>query len=424
MKKYLIFPLIFFLTGCFSSGGYSPKDPEDPPIDPPSGDQGYLEIFRTTSGYFDTDYLFVSENGYQFNARGKTKDGKDASYTYSATWESSDTEVVVISNTGIAKALKDGTAIISATYGDYHDEMEVTVVTYASLHALGEVEEEYRTTKAYDSPIIVSPENAFIKYTFSLENAVTVLDNRQLRIDKAGTIEVTAKVYINDLGKSKEYNFTINAIDNNTPYFKYKDEVVKLLSLDIPVNKYQTLDVSELGISAYKGDNDEEITSSITVKEGTYKLDEIGEYQVTLSATNNEVEGTLPLTLNVIERETVITKVGPINLTHSIISYGVASTLKYVSFTMKATIPEGHEEYMGEIGFYVQFEAKKNVSGQKVTLDKYETKYFNTTKDRVMSISFQVYPSGNIDLRQGNENITILRTFAEFRGYGYDYIYY
>ena len=76
------------------------------------------------------------------------------------------------------------------------------------------------------------------------------------------------------------------------------------------------------------------------------------------------------------------------------------------------------------VGFYVQCETKRKVSGQKMTLDKYSSKYFEKTSVRYVAVSATCETENNLEMREGDENVTINRVFAEWDGIGYNYITY
>ena len=388
------------------------------------GDQGYLKITRMTTGYYTTDYVFVSEEGYQFFAKGKMADGRDASYTYSAKWESSDESVFIVDNMGRVKALSNGTATLKATYEQYHDEIEVKVATYATLHAPTEAEKYYRTNRTYEMPYRFEPENALVEYSFSEEDSIDVLNSHSFIPKKGGEITVKAKVYVNEYGLPREDEFVLNVIENEKPYFIYEEEEKKELEIDVARYKYQSLNWAELGLAAYAGDDDSDITSNITVKSGTYDLSTVGEYPLVLSVTNKGVEATLDLKLNITEREAVKTKISHRSIEYNNLRWFMSSDLHTITFSATAILPEGFEDYWGSVGFYVQCETKRKVSGQKMTLDKYSSKYFEKTSVRYVAVSATCETENNLEMREGDENVTINRVFAEWDGIGYNYITY
>ena len=388
------------------------------------GDQGYLKITRMTSGYYTTDYVFVSEEGYQFFATGKMADGRDASYTYSATWESSDKSIFVVDNMGRVKALANGSAILKATYENYHDEIEVKVATYATLHAPLETEKYYRTSRTYEMPYRIEPEDALVEYSFSIEDSIEVLNNHSFVPKKGGEITVKAKVYVNEYGLPREDEFVLNVIENEKPYFMYEDEERKELEIDVARYKYRSLNFADLGLTAYAGDDDSDITSNIRVKSGTYDLTAVGQYPLVLSVTNKGVESTLNLTLNITEREAIKTKISNRSIGYENLNWFMSSDQKSISFTATAILPDEFEDFWGSVGFYVQCETKRKVSGQKMTLDKYTSKYFEKTSEKRIPVSTTCVTENNLEMRAGDENVTINRVIVDWSGVGFNYITY
>ena len=385
--------------------------------------KGYLKISLRKAGLMNTEYLFVGENGYHFDAKGKLDNGRDAVFTDNATWTSSDSEVFYSTGMGNFKALKDGTAIITATYGEFTDSYEVNVKTYATIKALTIPLSEYRTTRTYDFPIHIEPLNAFVIYTPSVEGAFDVLDDHKFIPRKPGVVDVTAKVFIAEDGRAKDFQFSLNIIDNDKPYFKYNDEVVEDLSVDIAVNKYNSFDVSSVGLSAFKGNNDEEISNSIYLKEGTVNTKVIGEYNVVLGVQNNNVESTLNLKVNIVEKEEVTTKIDLIEGELDSISAVVYENDKRtIHINLQTHLDDTYEKYSGEFVFVVELVAKKNVSGEAVPFNKTFSKYIDRKENGNFGYSFTI--EHNADLRAGAENITINKKRMNFRGWGHNYITY
>ena len=388
------------------------------------GDQGYLKITRMTTGYYTTDYVFVSEEGYQFFATGKMADGRDASYTSSATWESSDETIFVVDNMGRVKALSNGTATLKATYENYHDEMEIKVATYVTLHAPTEAEKYYRTNRTYEMPYRFEPENALVEYSFSIADSIEVLNNHSFIPKKGGEITVKAKVYVNQYGLPREDEFVLNVIENEKPYFIYEEEEKEELEIDVARYKYQTLNFAVLGLAAYAGDDDSDITSNIAVKSGTYDLSTVGEYPLVLSVTNKGVEATLDLTLNVTEREAVKTKISHRSIEYENLRWFMSADLKSITFSATAILPDEFEDCWGSIGFDVRCETKRRVSGQIMIMDKYTSKYFEKTSEKRIPVSTTCETENNLEMREGDENVIIDKAFAEWSGIGYNYITY
>jgi hypothetical protein len=391
----------------------------------PEGDQGYLKIARRhSSRYYTTDYLFVSEEGYEFTAEGKTADGKRASYTNSAIWESSDKSVFVVNNMGQVKAISNGVATLKATYNQYHDEIEVKVATYAETHETKETETYYRTHRTYEMPYHVEPANALVEYSFSIEDSIELIDNFTFIPKKSGEISVTATVYVNEFGLPRSDTFTLNVIENEKPYFIFDEKEANELELDVAVHKYQAMDWSELGISAFAGDDDSDITSNISVKEGTYDLNAVGEYHLVLSATNKGVEATIPFTLHIIEKEPVLTRYSNLNIETEGLSWTMAGDHKSITFSATAVLPDGYEDYWGEIGFSVQCEVKRKVSGQKVTLSKYSSRFIDKTPEKRFRVTATCLMETGYEMREGEDNVIIDWARSSWSGIGYNYIIY
>ena len=422
-KAGIISILLSFLL--FSCGGNpASTDPVDPPGPPEPQDLGYLRISRqTSSDIVDYDYLFVSENGYQFRATGKRYDGSNCDYTNMATWESTNTDSFAVDNMGRVKAIADGTGKLKATYENYSDEIDITVVTCANYIVFDDSKllDVYRTTLTYDLPIAVKPTNAFIKVTTNVENAIEIKDNLQFTPLISGEIEVTTIAYINDKGQKRSATFTINVVDNDQPYFKYKDEKVTDVTIDVAINKYQTLIPKEIGVSAFKGNDDTDISDDITIKSGTYDLTKVGEYPIVLSVINNGVEATLNVKLNMTEKEMIYTRIDrDLPLTVNSCSITITS-YRNVRVDISTTLPDTYTDYSGSLTFHVMFRVRYNVSGQIYQVDRFITKY---TSHHALpgKISAQEDIGSNFDMRL--EDIEADYTSVEFVGYGYNYIVY
>ncbi len=389
-----------------------------------TGDRGYLKIKPEWRDYYTTEYVFIGEEGHQFYAEGKNEEGKDASYTFVAKWESSDETILHIDSKGIAKGISNGVVTVKATYKQYSDEITVKVATCAEEHEVLETEPYYRTKNTYEMPYRVSPSDALVEYTFSVEDAIEVLEGGSFIPKKSGSVEVTAKVYIDERGKPRQDKFTLNIVENEKPYFLYKEEEKEELKLDIAARKFQSLDWNALGISAFAGDDDSDLTSNIRVKSGQYDLSVVGEYPLVISVTNKGVEATMSLTLNIIEKEPVITKLTSERIEYENLEIRIASDLKSITFSVTAILPNDYEEIMGYVALDVICVVKQKVSGQRMTLEKYETKYFDQTTSKRISASATCFTENNVEMRAGNENVVNYSVLAYLSGYGFNYITY
>lgn len=389
-----------------------------------TGDRGYLKIKPEWRDYYTTEYVFIGEEGHQFYAEGKTEEGKDASYTFVAKWESSDETILHIDSRGIAKGMSNGVVTVKATYKQYSDEITVRVATCAEEHEVLETKPYYRTKNTYEMPYRVSPSDALVEYSFSVEDAIEVLEGGSFIPKKSGSVEVTARVYIDERGKPRQDKFTLNIVENEKPYFLYKEEEKEELKLDIAARKFQSLDWNALGISAFAGDDDSDLTSNIRVKSGQYDLSVVGEYPLVISVTNKGVEATMSLTLNIIEKEPVITKLTSESIEYENLQIRIASDLKSITFSVTAILPNDYEEIMGYVALDVICVVKQNVSGQRMTLQKYETKYFDQTTSKRISASATCVTENNTEMRAGNENVVNYSVLAYLSGYGFNYITY
>ena len=419
MKKIAsLFFLSFLLVGS-SCSFLTPRESDSSTSSSTfTGDRGYLKIKPEWRDYYTTEYVFIGEEGHQFYAEGKTEEGKDASYTFVAKWESSDETILHIDSKGIAKGMSNGIVTVKATYKQYSDEMTVKVATCA------EEQPYYRTKNTYEMPYRVSPSDALVEYTFSVEDAIEVLEGGSFIPKKSGSVEVTARVYIDERGKPRQDKFTLNIVENEKPYFLYKEEEKEELKLDIAARKYQSLDWNALGISAFAGDDDSDLTSNIRVKSGQYDLSVVGEYPLVISVTNKGVEATMSLTLNIIEKEPVITKLTSERIEYENLEIRIASDLKSITFSVTAILPNDYEEIMGYVALDVVCVVKQKVSGQRMTLEKYETKYFDQTTSKRISASATCFTENNVEMRAGNENVVNYSVLAYLSGYGFNYITY
>ena len=422
MKNKIFIPisiiLSFFITGCVT------PNPGGGGETPPVTDKGYLKIERQhSSDYFTYDYLFVSDHGYLFKAVGKNAEGKDA-YFSTATWSSSNTDIFSVDSLGYVRAKSDGTATLRAEWHDYSDEIEVTVATLAAIHEVTEVQDEYRTKRVYDFPYTVTPSNALVKYYFSLENSVDVLDDNKFTAKTSGEIEVTAVVYVDEYGRSIKDKFTLNVIDNEKPYFKYQDEVTESIKKDVAIHKYKSLDFVELGITAFAGDDDSDISSQIIVKEGNYDLLQVGEYPLVLSVTNKGYETTIPFALNITEREETYTRVEHDSFDVSEVTWVIAPNQLSITFTVKVQLHKKKKKYLGEVYFKLTCEIKKSVTGERVVFEQYGSKNVDKiSTSQVVSVQ-GTYSVSSYYIRTGEENVRIGGCRAFGNGYGFNYITY
>lgn len=422
MKNKIFIPisiiLSFFITGCVT------PNPGGGGETPPVTDKGYLKIERQrSSDYFTYDYLFVSDHGYLFKAVGKNAEGKDA-YFSTATWSSSNTDIFSVDSLGYVRAKSDGTATLRAEWHDYSDEIEVTVATLATIHEVTEVQDEYRTKRVYDLPYTVTPSNALVKYYFSVENSVDVLNDNKFTAKTSGEIEVTAVVYVDEYGRSKKDKFTLNVIDNEKPYFKYQDEVTESIKKDVAIHKYKSLDFVELGITAFAGDDDSDISSQIIVKEGNYNLLEVGEYPLVLSVTNKGYETTIPFTLNITEREETYTAVDFDPFEVESVSFKISSDQFSITFTARVRLPSQYEQYRGDVGIRLVAEIRKSVSGERVIIEPYGSRYFDKiSTDMIVSVD-ATFTVGSYYIRTGEDNVKIGSCTAFGKGFGFNYITY
>ncbi len=425
MKKIAsLFFLSFLLVGS-SCSFLTPRESDSSTSSSTfTGDRGYLKIKPEWRDYYTTEYVFIGEEGRQFYAEGKTEEGKDASYTFVAKWESSDETILHIDSRGIAKGMSNGVVTVKATYKQYSDEITVRVATCAEEHEVLETKPYYRTKNTYEMPYRVSPSDALVEYTFSVEDAIEVLEGGSFIPKKSGSVEVTARVYIDERGKPRQDKFTLNIVENEKPYFLYKEEEKEELKLDIAARKFQSLDWNALGIRAFAGDDDSDLTSNIRVKSGQYDLSVVGEYPLVISVTNKGVEATMSLTLNIIEKEPVITKLTSESIEYENLQIRIASDLKSITFSVTAILPNDYEEIMGYVALDVICIVKQNVSGQRMTLQKYETKYFDQTTSKRISASATCVTENNTEMRAGNENVVNYSVLAYLSGYGFNYITY
>ena len=124
MKKIAsLFFLSFLLVGS-SCSFLTPRESDSSTSSSTfTGDRGYLKIKPEWRDYYTTEYVFIGEEGHQFYAEGKNEEGKDASYTFVAKWESSDETILHIDSKGIAKGMSNGIVTVKATYKQYSDEI-------------------------------------------------------------------------------------------------------------------------------------------------------------------------------------------------------------------------------------------------------------------------------------------------------------
>lgn len=423
MKNKIFIPisiiLSFFITGCAT-----PNPGGGGGVTPPVTDKGYLKIERQrSSDYFTYDYLFVSDHGYLFKAVGKNAEGKDA-YFSTATWSSSNTDIFSVDSLGYVRAKSDGTATLRAEWHNYSDEIEVTVATLAAIHEVTEVQDEYRTKRVYDLPYTVTPSNALVKYYFSIENSVDVLDDNKFTAKTSGEIEVTAVVYVDEYGRSKKDKFTLNVIDNEKPYFKYQDEVTESIKKDVAIHKYKSLDFVELGITAFAGDDDSDISSQIVVKEGNYNLLQVGEYPLVLSVTNKGYETTIPFTLNITEREETYTAVDFDPFEVESVSFKISSDQFSITFTARVRLPSQYEQYRGDVGIRLVAEIRKSVSGERVIIEPFGSRYFDKISTSTIVSIDATFTAGSYYIRTGEDNVKIGSCTASGKGFGFNYITY
>ena len=193
---------------------------------------------------------------------------------------------------------------------------------------------------------------------------------------------------------------------------------------DVAIHKYKSLDFAELGITAFAGDDDSDISSQIIVKEGSYDLLQVGEYPLVLSVTNKGYETTIPFTLNITEREETYTRVDHDNFDVSEVTWSIAPNQLSITFTVRVQLPTQYEKFMGEVYFRLTCEIKKSVTGERVVFEQYGSKNVDKiSTSQVVSVQ-GTYSVSSYYIRTGEENVRIANCVAYGLGYGFNYITY
>ena len=109
-----LFVVIFLLSGCKTGSTDKVSD---------AGETVTLESLSVTP----SDQDIAPGETLQFGAKGAYSDDTTKDLTSSVVWESSDTDVATINNKGLATAVAQGTATVTATSDDISGSVQMTV---------------------------------------------------------------------------------------------------------------------------------------------------------------------------------------------------------------------------------------------------------------------------------------------------------
>lgn len=157
----------------------------------------------------------------------------------SVIWSSSDSEIATVDNTGKVKAIKEGTATITAKAGDKTAECKVTVCIPVSSITLNKTALEIKAGKTATLVATVKPDNATDKtvvWSSSDTGIATVDETGKVTAVKEGTVTITAKAGYKDASCAvtvlKPSVYVGNAVDLGIIITKEDGSAYKLLWAD------------------------------------------------------------------------------------------------------------------------------------------------------------------------------------------------
>ena len=368
------------LSGCsllFKSKGESKETsiPEPPTQTSVSRDDPYIKIIPlapntpyigfTRGGL--TDYKIEYHDGYGHVSYRNKND-------YQISWSSSDYDIV--------DPRKDhwfvgnGKATLTATFhdysADYSDSIEVTSVTRVLESQTNYEIMEYRAKNEYDLPVNLLPLDSSLFYEISDEEVISINEEtRKIECLKPGKTSLKISYYGDDViyGIKEELTYQIEVLDKDAPHFVFNQETAFLGTLNAPKNKYSSLDVSALGLTAFDKDNND-ITNSVEVYEGEYSLSELGEYKITLKAKDlNNLHSYFYATLRISEKEITKTAIDAtyysldnelmhINIDHTITNMSGLIWISRVDYTATITKKPIYDDLDVSIKISVYFKAQ------------------------------------------------------------------
>ena len=382
-------------------------------------------------GYHGSDYFkvtFTNQKGYK----------SDVSKYPELRWSSSD--INVIDPTTEHWFVGNGKATLTATYYSYTVSASASVNMEVYTPVVEEKENyklsEYRVGESYDLPTSFLPLSSSIFYEVDKEGILEFDEENQKIICVApGKVKLTTSFYLDKhLNEDKKsYVYDIDVVDKNAPRFIINQEEAFLGTLSAPKNKYSSLSFKNLGLASFDKDNND-ITETIEVIEGEYNLSEIGEYKLTLKATDTDgLYSYFYLTLKILEKEVVKTEINEtfdslnneildISISHTITNMSTLIWISKVDYSANIQRTTKYDDLDVTIQITVNFKA------QDEALD-YE--YYNTFG----------YIEGHMSI--GSNSITLTGSFPnpnrrhlkastyeetgysiKVFGYGYNYIYY
>lgn len=122
---------------------------------------------------------------------------EDTTDDRTVTWTSSDSTIVSVDENGIVKALKEGTAVITATVGDKTAQVTVTSVIVPIESIEVTVPGEVNIGDSFDIVVTVNPEDATIQdgmiYSSSDTNVIYIDENGKVTAKGVGTAIITVE---------------------------------------------------------------------------------------------------------------------------------------------------------------------------------------------------------------------------------------
>jgi len=183
--------------------------------------------------------IFIGDE-YKLTVTYNPEDAPEPEYT----WESSDTEVATVDNTGKIKALKDGktTIKVSAPSLKLTNTIEITVLPIKPTSIkLDKDYHEMKTGESFTFSVVIEPENTTYKHLLwesSNEDIATVSEDGVVNAISDG--EVIVKVSLGDL--EDECRVKINPVNvsgislHETSKVLEREEIFKIIATVTPAN--------------------------------------------------------------------------------------------------------------------------------------------------------------------------------------------
>ena len=429
MKRFSFISLLILLPmlgGCFFNNGQKDSKGDDPFI---PEKQYFLQIQEVNS-----NYVFVGKEPLQYDCL-VFADGEDISEQAKddIVWNSSNPSIATIEN-GLLTGIKEGEITIKAEYKDVKAEIEAHSRVYADSFSIEDSFTIYMDD-AFDIEYDVSPSNASVIFANKSEDLLKIENNQFIPL-REGTAYVEVTTYAENFDPGLTDNFienketvSVRIGPNHYPYFVFNEGKADKGEITIPKNKYSSLDLLSLGLSAYSYDGQSDLSNKMKIV-GDYDLKESGEYDLTIEVEDSSYVSTFSLTLVIEDYEI---KAIPVD------SYNLNDVLSYeIEITTDASV---YSNSFRKIGFDASFKginydaydldiyASVNVSAKDSDHGQTTNKLLNANKIHLSFGQTSIYMEYEQEYMDANRNYYLLNSLTyvpsiTINGNVYQYIYY